>query len=94
MSSSVDESFTPRMNSYQSHETFNKKEKKGQLAFDNTTSGKAASTSYTPVGERPSFENPVYESSPTFEPSILLEATTDEKDLLYDDIKDVKYEFD
>ena len=71
------------MNSYQ---IFNKKRipKKEELAFDNTDSRKAGSTSYTPIGERPSFDNPIYESSPTSEPSML---SADIKDPPYQDIK-------
>lgn len=74
------------MNSYQQSEIFNKKRipKKEEFVFDNMDSGKAGSTSYTPIGERPSFDNPIYESSPTSEPSIL---SADTKDPLYQDIK-------
>ena len=75
------------MNSYQPSEISNKKRipKKEELAFDNADSRKAGSTSYMPIDERPSFDNPIYESSPTSEPSIL---SADIKDpFIYEDIK-------
>lgn len=82
MSSSADEGFRPRMDSYQPTEILKRNKKEEELAYS-TESGKVESINYIPVGEIPSFDNPVYESGPTFASNV------DKSDPLYEDIKDI-----
>ena len=89
LSSSTSEDFRPRMNSYQQTGIFKKKKKKEELAF-NGDGGNVDTESYSPVDVLPSFDNPVYATSPASEPIVLPGATDGSDDPVYEDVKDVK----
>lgn len=91
LNSSTSEDFRPRMDSYQQTGIFKKKQRKEELIF-NGENGNGDNDSYSPVDALPSFDNPVYISSPTSDSdSAALPGATDGFDNpVYEDVKDIK----
>lgn len=89
LSSSTSEDVGPRMNSYQPTGMFKKKKMKEELVFNGDSSNENMDT-YNPVDALPSFENPLYVSSPGTDPMTLPEATDGLDNPVYEDVKDIK----
>lgn len=89
LSSNTSEDVRPRMNSYQQTGIFKKKKKKEELVFSGD-GGNGNMDTYDPVEAVPSFENPLYMSSPALDPVTLPGATNSSDCPVYEDVKDVK----
>ena len=74
------------MDSYQQTGMFKKKQKKEELAFSGEN-GNGTTDSYNPTDALPSFDNPVYTSSPASDSAVLLDGFDNP---VYEDVKDIK----
>jgi uncharacterized membrane protein len=74
------------MNTYQQTGMFKKKKRKEELVFNGDNSNGSMDT-YNSV---PSFENPLYTSSPAVDPTVLPGAIDSLDNPVYEDVKDVK----